>query len=149
MKALSCLGAVLLLLTTRAGAEEPKWAIHEWGTFTSLQNEAGDAIGGINTDDEALPPFVHWGQYAVVLQPTEMPATFSKGIQSCHLDVTMRLETPVIYFRPPAAQKQTGIANVTVKFRGGWLTEYYPNAEPSAPGLNIAGSEFSSGGLFQ
>src|SRR5204863_2540425 len=33
--------------------------VHEWGTFTSLQNEASQAIGGINTDDEPVPRFVH------------------------------------------------------------------------------------------
>ncbi len=59
MKALSCLGAVLLLLTIPASAEDKKWAIHEWGTFTSLQNESGDALGGINSDDEPVPQFVH------------------------------------------------------------------------------------------
>src|SRR5271156_5614381 len=32
--------------------------VHEWGTFTSLQDEKGNAIGGINVDDEAVPYFV-------------------------------------------------------------------------------------------
>jgi len=33
--------------------------VHEWGTFTSLQDENGNAIGGINTNDEPVPNFVH------------------------------------------------------------------------------------------
>ena len=78
-----------------------------------------------------------------------MPPGFSKGVQSCHPDVTMRLETPVIYFHPPASQKTTETANVTVKFRGGWLTEYYPYADASAPGLSMAGSESGPAGLFR
>src|ERR1039458_980515 len=38
--------------------------VHEWGTFTSLQDEAGRTLGGINTDDEPVPAFCHdvgWG----------------------------------------------------------------------------------------
>ncbi len=36
-----------------------KLMVHEWGTFTSLQDEAGRQLGGINVDDEPLPTFVH------------------------------------------------------------------------------------------
>src|SRR5438046_8659559 len=104
MKALSRLGAVLLLVTASARAGEPKWTIHEWGTFTSLQNEAGDAIGGINTDDEPVPKFVHQLAYFLLLQPTEMPYSFCQGAPACHPDVTMRLENAVIYFHPPTSQ---------------------------------------------
>ena len=74
-KTLGCLGAVLLLFSTRTGAEQA-WAIHEWGTFTSLQNEAGEAVGGINTDDEPVPPFVHRLADFLLLQPTEVPPYF-------------------------------------------------------------------------
>src|SRR6185503_9959314 len=137
MKSLPWLGVLLFVLTARAGAEEKKWVIHEWGTFTSLQNEAGDAIGGINTDDEPVPPFVHRLAYQFLLEPMEIPPSFCHGVPRCHPDVTMRLETPVIYFHPPAAQTFSNV-NVRVKFRGGWLTEYYPFAEPFAPGLRPA-----------
>lgn len=137
MKLLSCLGAVLLL-TTLARAGENKWTIHEWGTFTSLQNESGEAIGGINTDDEPVPEFVHRLAYFLLLQPTEIPSSFCQGAPHCHPDVTMRLETPVIYFHPPAEQSRADNVSVHVRFRGGWLTEYYPYAEPWAPGLRPA-----------
>src|SRR5438874_9918344 len=50
--------------------------VHEWGTFTSLQNEAGQAIGGINTDDEPVPRFVHRLTDWLLLSPTEVPANF-------------------------------------------------------------------------
>jgi hypothetical protein len=135
MKALSCLGAVLLLLATPTGAEEKKWALHEWGTFTSLQNESGDALGGINTDDEPVPQFVHRLNYGLVLPASQIPASFSKGAPICHPDVTMRLETPVIYFHPPALQTGVQQVNVAVKFRGGWLTEFFPDAQASVPGF--------------
>jgi hypothetical protein len=135
MKAFSYLGVALLLFTSRAGAADNKWTIHEWGTFTSLQNEAGETLGSINTDDEPVPKFVHRLGYDVLLQPGQMPAFFSKGSPSCHPDVTMRLETPVIYFHPPVGQTDIQNANVTVKFRGGWLTEFFPDANATAPGL--------------
>ena len=134
MKALGYLGALLMLLTTSAGAGD-KWTIHEWGTFTSLENESGDALGGINTDDEPVPQFVHRLNYGLLLPPTEIPASFGKGIPICHPDVNMRLETPVIYFHPPASHTGIQKINVTVGFRGGWLTEFYPDAEASAPGF--------------
>ena len=72
---------------------ESKWTVHEWGTFTSLQNENGEAIGGINTDDEPVPQFVHRLANYLLLLPTEIPTIFFQGAPSCHPDVTMRLET--------------------------------------------------------
>ncbi len=40
-------------------ADSERLAVHEWGTFTSLQDEAGRTLGSINSDDEPLPPFTH------------------------------------------------------------------------------------------
>src|SRR5438876_6611240 len=98
--------AIVLLLGSRCTNAEQKWVVHEWGTFTSLQNEAGEAIGGINTDDEPVPGFVHrLADFRLLLQPTEVPNNFFQGAPSCHPDVTMRMETPIIYFHPPASSK--------------------------------------------
>jgi hypothetical protein len=144
-KTSSILGAVLLLAGGRAGAAD-KWAVHEWGTFTSLQDETGRAIGGINTDDEPVPAFVHRLDNFAVLNATEVPQSFFKGAPRCHPDVTMRLETPVIYFHPPAAQTNLQRISVAVKFHGGWLTEFYPGAQAFAPGL--IGSTNGFPGLF-
>src|SRR6266700_8436110 len=33
-------------------AAPPPLVIHEWGTFTNLQDESGKSVGGINSDDE-------------------------------------------------------------------------------------------------
>ena len=33
--------------------------VHEWGTFTTLQDEKGARLSGINVDDEPVPKFVH------------------------------------------------------------------------------------------
>jgi hypothetical protein len=140
-KVLICFVAALAILKAAAASE---WQIHEWGTFTSLQDETGRTIGGINTDDEPVPRFVHRLAHWVLQTPSEVPVIFFQGAPRCHPDVTMRLETPVIYFHPP-----TGVsdhkATVTVKFRGGWLTEFYPLAHPELDGL--AGGKFNFGKL--
>jgi len=45
----------------------------------------------------------------------------------------MRLETPVLYVHAPEAFK--GPLDVRVAFHGGWLTQFFPNAEADAPGI--------------
>src|SRR5687768_11815949 len=137
--------AVLLtfgLVLSTIAQERSGWAIHEWGTFTSLQDEQGNALGGINTDDEPVPGFVHRLSHWILQLPTESPPMFFQGAPKCHPDVTMRLETPVIYFHPPTAPKQIHEANVSVKFRGGWLTEFYPKADPHVAGLDLGTFNF-------
>jgi hypothetical protein len=109
--------------------------VHEWGTFTSLQNEAGQAIGGINTDDEPVPDFVHRITDSLLIAPTDVPPIFSKSAPSCHPDVTLRLETPVLYFHLPPRQGRLQGVRVTARFRGGWLSEFYPSAEVESPGI--------------
>ena len=111
--------------------------VHEWGTFTSLQDETGRAIGGINTDDEPVPDFVHNVAENLLIPPTEMPLTLSKAAPSCHPDVTMRLETPVLYVHAPDDFR--GPLDVRVAFKGGWLTQFYPQATPHTPGGNMSG----------
>jgi hypothetical protein len=124
----------LFFFTVGAGAQSG-WQIHEWGTFTSLQDESGQALGGINTDDEPVPRFVH-GVPCAIQPSASIPPRIGgiKGFPFCHPGVTMRLETPVIYFHPPAGGTDGQSADVKVRFRGGWLTEYYPNALSDAPG---------------
>ncbi|MDB6110406.1 MAG: hypothetical protein JWR69_2156 [Pedosphaera sp.] len=109
--------------------------VHEWGTFTSLQNAQGEAIGGINTDDEPVPSFVHRFYNYQLIRPTEAPNSVFKGIPSCHPDVTMRLETPVVYFHPPPGQPALRDVSLSATFHGGWLSEFYPGAESDAPGV--------------
>lgn len=113
--------------------------VHEWGTFTALQAEDGRAIGGINTDDEPLPEFVHNLHRNLLQTPTEMPSVYFKGTPRVHPDVVVRLETPVVYFYPPDRGPDAGkplTLDVDVSFRGGWLTQYYPDARATAPGVD-------------
>jgi hypothetical protein len=53
----------------------------------------------------------------------------AKGVTACHPDVTMRLETPVVYFHPGSNAPLPLVASVKVAFRSGWLTQFYPAAE--------------------
>lgn len=134
MKAITwlLLAAALALLPSLARAGD-HLVIHEWGTFTSLEDESGTPIGGINTDDEPVPEFVH-NLELLIRGPSEMPAVFFKGIPRCDRDVLVRLETPVIYFHlPPASPPLT--LDLDVTFHGGWLSQFYPAARADAPGL--------------
>ncbi len=131
--------ALLVLSVSPSPAATP-WSIHEWGTFTSLQDEAGKSIGGINTDDEPAPSFVHSISRDLLIPPTDEPPSFFQGAPSCHPDVTMRLETPVLYVHGRSPQDQA--FDVEVQFRGGWLSQYYPAAKVSAPGVDPDSRDF-------
>jgi hypothetical protein len=127
-----------------AAAAEPL-VVHEWGTFTSLQDETGQELVGINIDDEPVPAFVHNLSPSILSQPVLSSlhwAYRAKGAPRHHPLVTMRLETPVIYFYPPAGAKLPLELDVSVKFRGGWLTEFYPEAHAAAPGIKQGRFEF-------
>jgi hypothetical protein len=116
-------------------ARNDSLVVHEWGTFTSLQDEQGNAIGGINVDDEPVPEFVHRIASFLLQRPEiSVPALF-KGAPRCHPDVTMRLETPVVYFYPRRGETLPLKLDVEVSFRSGWLSEYYPDANVEAPGV--------------
>ena len=113
--------------------------VHEWGTFTSLQDERGQAISGINVDDEPVPSFVYGagfvhnltGVFAYNFGLPPYPPT--KGWRPADQDVTMRLETPVLYFYPPKGNAPSSALPLTVHvdFHGGLLSQYYPYAEMS------------------
>ena len=130
---LFCLIVIALLPHTSVGEETPL-IVHEWGTFTVLQNEKGDAIPGINIDDERLPGFCHNLLPWINVRPFSFGFQM-KGAPPKHPYVNMRLETPVIYFHPAKGAAPFEI-DVDVQFRGGWLTEFFPQAIPSVPGLD-------------
>ena len=148
---LSAIGLSLLvvgLTDPGMGREDtaPKLVVHEWGTFTSLQDEDGKAVGGINTDDEPVPAFVHQLRKHLLIEPTDLPPSFFQGAPHCHPDVNLRLETPVVYFYPPQSGPNPLAIDVRVRFRGGWLSEFYPDAVVDAPGL--ASGTFDFGHLL-
>lgn len=110
--------------------------VHEWGTFTSFQDERGAAFAKINTDDEPVPKFVHQLFYNGQFAPTNMPPRGSQGAERAHPSVTMRLETPVTYFHLPKSRQEMTL-DVSVEFQGGWLTEFFPNAATQVNGRMV------------
>lgn len=135
------MAAVAGLQAQDGRAEHPsrsdRLVIHEWGTFTSLQDEDGRTLAGINTDDEPVPEFVHriLDFPRLVTGPSALAPVFFKALPPCHPDALMRLETPVMYFYPPAGSPLPPV-DIEVRFRGGWLTEFYPDAVLDAPGFD-------------
>jgi hypothetical protein len=115
-----------------APAPPAKLIVHEWGTFTSLQDETGRSIGGLNSSVEPLPRFVHGLRAGLIINGGGDAIDFSKSIPRAHPDVTMRLETPVIYFHPappgPGNAATPITLDVTATLKGGLLSEFYPSA---------------------
>lgn len=137
MRRAALIAAVTVLLPAAAEAQNApdRWQIHEWGTFTALQGESGSPVGWINTEDEPVPPFCHRLSRSLLVPVDDLAPTFFKDAPRAHPDVILRLETPVVYFHPPPSAQLPVKVDLRVDFRGGWLTEYYPDARVGAPGL--------------
>lgn len=128
--------AALAVAAALVGQGRAGLVVHEWGTFTSLQDDAGNAIGGVNTEDEPLPAFVHRPLANLHLRDGDVAPILLKGAPPCHPDVTMRLETPVVYFYLPEGAAAMNV-DVAVEWRGGWLSEFYPAGAAVLPGADI------------
>ena len=136
--AIAVVAGVTAIAANRRAMAEDRLIVHEWGTFTSLQDEQGRELPGINTDDEPVPAFVHNLNRFLLSSPVLSSRHWQyrmKGAPRVHPFVTMRLETPVIYCYPPTRWPAGKPIDVSVRFHGGWLTEFYPRAEANAPGL--------------
>jgi hypothetical protein len=131
----------------KAGPGGDRLVVHEWGTFTTLQDDDGQELFGINIDDEPVPGFVHNLEPYILNTPVlshDYWMSRQKGAPPQHPQVSMRLETPVIYFYPPAGAKLPLKLDVQVKFKGGWLTEFYPNAWVRVPGAESKKFDFTN-----
>lgn len=132
--------AFLILVTAALStrdvfADSAALVVHEWGTFTSFQDSRGTTIAGINVDDEPVPKFVHRLADVPIFTTRSLPARWSQGAPRCHPDVTLRLETPVLYFYPQAAFPPAQTLQVQATFVGGWLTEFFPFAAAERSGF--------------
>jgi hypothetical protein len=111
------LGALLLFAVALSGSTlhtVTDVRVHEWGTFTSKAGPDGTAVewtplGG----PSELPCFV------TILNPSSI-----KGREIGGIKASVRMETPVLYFY--TSQEQT--VRVSVRFRQGLITEWYPQA---------------------
>src|SRR2546425_729211 len=82
--------------------------VHEWGTFTSVAGENGQAMA--------------WRTYGT---PDDLPCFVERfGGFKGGLFGTVRMETPVLYFYGSRELS----AHVKVRFPKGTITEWYPSA---------------------
>ena len=131
---------LIAVLTVAAPAYAEALVIHEWGTFTALQDGDGHAIGGINIDDEPVPAFVHDAAPGRLHALNDQAPAFQKGWPAGDPQVTMRLETPVLYVHHAGPTAPT--LAMRVDFHGGWLTQFFPMAEATIPGTRDAKGRF-------
>jgi len=128
-----CASLLLLGLSTlpAGGRVTPSLVVHEWGTITTRHAADGTPEGRLNRIDssEVLPDFVHRYEPPATQGDTQRSLT-KTTLTPGRPDVTMRLETPLIYFYPEAGARTTPF-DVAVRFRGGILNEFYPAADGS------------------
>ena len=107
--------------------------VHEWGTITTRHAPNGTPQGRLNriNASEVLPAFVH--RYEPPATEKDPKSSLGKTtLTPGRPDVTMRLETPVIYFYSPTGSARTPPFDVSVHLRGGIVNEFYPHGEPTA-----------------
>jgi hypothetical protein len=131
MQFLKCTLAVLIAAPIFGSAGNPDGGltVHEWGTFTTVSDRAGGSAPwsplGAPADLPCFVEHLNGGQYkALITQPN--PASSSQT-------VTVRMETPVLYFYSP--RKTT--VSVGVDFPKGLITEWYPSTSRVRPGRGL------------
>ncbi|MGI9066375.1 MAG: hypothetical protein ACR2HX_08230 [Pyrinomonadaceae bacterium] len=136
------LGLALLCLVIAAGTDLSRFSsanspgtkselvVHEWGTFTSVAGQDGQAlIWRPLTVESDLPSFVYSVDKGDTWRGLRYPSKSG-------LAVRVRMETPVLYFY---AREEMSVA-VKVGFPSGRITEWYPTAQVSKG--NIDWGEF-------
>jgi hypothetical protein len=129
MNRLSTVGSLLLATTLAApgiavvgstSADPDGLVVHEWGTFTSIADDEGEAVDWLPLQGPSdLPCFVE--------RYRNLPV--KPGLAG-----TVRMETPVLYFYAPA---ETTV-EVSVRFRQGLITEWFPRASVTPAALPAA-----------
>jgi hypothetical protein len=104
--------------TSTARQSATPFTVHEWGTFTSVAGEDGQAVAWQPlAGPQDLPCFVE--RSTVNIKPLTVG--------------TVRMETPVLYFYA----RQPLTARVDVVFKQGAMTEWYPQAIVPAVSADI------------
>jgi hypothetical protein len=106
----------------QAATDDP-FVVHEWGTFTTVHGANGEQIWWQPPASVDLPDFVYLPDFQYRAdaggKAPAKPIAFPKDRLAL-----VRMETPVIYFY----SQRERVADVRVMFRGGFLTEWYPQA---------------------
>jgi hypothetical protein len=125
----SCILVALAALCADASARaDGKLVVHEWSTFTCVQNEAGKLIGGINVEGAPVPEFLH-ETAPDILVPTDPGAPTPLRVARCHPDVTMQVDAAVMNFYPDEGFDSP--IDVRVSFWSGLFTHLFPDAAVS------------------
>jgi hypothetical protein len=114
--------AALVAARVAGSPIEPSLVVHEWGTFTSIAGENGTAV--------------EWRPQS---GPTDLPCFVERNHRNVKTSSsgTVRMETPVLYFYSP----NNVTVNVTVRFRRGVITEWFPQATVSVNSRSDVGFE--------
>src|SRR5258706_7942662 len=88
-------GALFWLSFPRGEDPPPSYVAHEWGTFTSMQGSDGVTLEGLQHEEEALPDFVYSRSKVRACPLREYGY---KGLEVDVVNVTKKMETPVVYF---------------------------------------------------
>jgi hypothetical protein len=121
MKALP-ITVALLAGHVLAGTSSAGYVLHEWGTFTSVFGSDGTMLAGLQREEESLPAFVH-AHDGMKIGPGGIPP--GKGWKRPLRNVTVKMETPVIYFY--SEEKFEG--EVEIGFKGGSISQWFPGRQ--------------------
>ncbi|MFT5191639.1 MAG: hypothetical protein ACI957_004681 [Verrucomicrobiales bacterium] len=113
--------------------EVSNYTLHEWGIFTSVFGADGRMLAGLEREEEALPPFVY--AHAGMRSKPGLKA-MTRPVHN----VTVKMETPVIYFYSDEGFK----AHVDVGFHGGSISQWYPNRSSGEVPPTFKGDNFQS-----
>ncbi|MFT5497360.1 MAG: hypothetical protein ACI9TH_002766 [Kiritimatiellia bacterium] len=127
-------GAALGALRSDANTQPGSATVHEWGTFTTVHGSDGKLLSGLQEEEEHLPWFVY--SHAGMKKSHDLPgagfspaqlkrmgsSTVRKGFNRPLANVTVKMETPVLYFYADEPQR----AKVKVGFEGGSISQWFP-----------------------
>jgi len=116
-------------------ARAPEVVVHEWGTFTTVAGEDGQAINWLPLGGPVdLPCFVeHFNnnRQVKIAVNAEQEGPLDYLVARSALVGTVRMETPVLYFYSP----EDAVVSVNVRFPRGLMTEWFPKAVVNQPSV--------------
>lgn len=116
------LGALMAFVPAPVGQDD--LIVHEWGTFTSVQDSKGAVLEWRSVNDWDLPNFVYNGKTNPDSAKLDTRRVVTNSDKKEVEETVQRMETPVIFFYGKTGQQ----VDVNVKFPQGAFTEWYPRA---------------------
>ena len=113
-----------------AATVAPDVTVHEWGTFTTVAGADGRAVEWLPLGGPIdLPCFVY--SFSRMLKIGVPPGVPTPDYTTARrtLKGTVRMETPVLYFYAT----RPAVVDVSVQFRRGLFSEWYPDALVALP----------------